>query len=1142
MRKLPLFIALLFAAFLWSGSVAQTPQSHNPAEAEPVPADELLEGFASPPATARPRVWWHWMNGNVTKDGIAKDLEWMHRVGIGGLQNFDANLRTPRIVEDRLVFMTPEWKDAFQFAAEKADELGLELAIAASPGWSETGGPWVPPKDGMKKLVWSEIVVEGGKPFAGALPQPPSASGPFGDIANDGSVLAAFTGEEPYIAPTWYEDVAVFAYPVPNTAALTAPNSITSGDDELDKAVLMDGSLETFVAVARGTADQPLVLTLEYDQPVTVRSASLFVRKASGAFGAPAALPYLEAREEGTDGEGTGWRKISDIALSTVPATVSFKPVTARQFRVVFAPPEGRVSNPLWPAPGAEAAFLAALFAPSPQLEIAEIRLDGEPRVHRYETKAGFDVAHDYYALDAQPIADGAGVPPDAVVDLTARLGSDGALTWTPPEGSWRVVRLGWSLTGKTNHPATPEATGLEADKYDSRAVRDYLEHYIGMYKEAAGDELVGERGVQALLVDSIEVGPSNWTPELIEHFQRLRGYDPKPWLPALTGTIIGSREQSDAFLYDFRQTLSDLMVTAHYGTVAEVAKEHSLEVYGESHEGGRSTLGDDLDMRRFADYPMAALWTYPRGEQPQYGHLADMKGAASVANLYGQNVAAAESLTSALQPWAHAPADLRRVIDLEFAFGINRPVIHTSVHQPLDDQQPGLSLMIFGQFFNRHETWAEMARPWVDYMARTAYLLQQGRNVADVAYFYGEEAPVGVQSSEHYLPDVPTSHAYDFVSAHAVTEVLEVTDGDLVAPSGARYEALFLGGMSERMTLPLLRRLAELVDQGATVIGPAPSGSPSLNDDPEEFAALVARLWPGQGSPGQGKRVIAESDVEAALARLGVGPDFTYTGSDVDSEVLFVHRRQGDTDIYFVNNRTNRPDSIEARFRVSGKAPEIWRADTGGVEPVSFRVEGDTTVVPLDMQAEDSFFVVFRAPTEKKSGVVEKPVYEAVGEVSGPWAVAFQQGRGAPSSIGLESLGSLSEHDDPGVKYFSGVATYSTRFELPEGHAPGEPLLLDFGQVGDVAEVEVNGQPVGTMWHAPWRLDIGQVVTGGENRLQIKVANLWVNRLIGDVQPGAEKVAFATIPTYQVNAPLRPSGLIGPVRLLAAAGDRPAQ
>src|ERR1700740_959101 len=142
--------------------------------AAPSRADELAEGFRNPPQSARPRVWWHWMNGNITKEGIRKDMEWMQRVGIGGLQNFDANLETPQIVDKRLVYMTPEWQDAFRYAVAVADNLGLEMAIAAAPGWSETGGPWVMPEDGMKKLAWSEMLVTGGKKISLKLPAPPS--------------------------------------------------------------------------------------------------------------------------------------------------------------------------------------------------------------------------------------------------------------------------------------------------------------------------------------------------------------------------------------------------------------------------------------------------------------------------------------------------------------------------------------------------------------------------------------------------------------------------------------------------------------------------------------------------------------------------------------------------------------------------------------------------------------------------------------------------------------------------------------------------------------------------------------------------------------------------------------------------------
>jgi hypothetical protein len=1082
-------------------------------------ADPLAAGFADPPNSARPYVWWHWMNGNVSKDGIRKDMEWMKRVGIGGLQNFDANLATPQIVPKRLIYMHSEWKDAFGYAARTAEELGLELAIAASPGWSETGGPWVKPADGLKKLVWSETLVPGGKRFSGKLAAPPSITGPFQSIKFRESLPGG--SEDHADKPVHYGDVAVLAVAVTITAGVDA--QVASSGKLLETATITDDDLETSVNVMRGTAQQPTAIALDYPSETTIRSATIFIPGEVSPFTGAAFTPVLEANDNGT------WRKLAGIPITAVPTTVSFAPVTARQFRVVLGPSTeppriglgegapGSLSLDIFPPPG-----------PDAPVKIAELRLSGDAKVDRYEAKAGFTVARDYYALSAD-VPDLAGIDPSKVVNLTGRMKPDGTLDWTPPKGNWRVLRLGYSLLGTTNHPAPAEATGLEVDKFDGPAVRNYLETYLGMYRGASGG-MIGDKGVRALLTDSIEVGAANWTPRMIEQFKRLRGYDPMPWLPALTGVVIGSHGQSDKFLYDYRRTLGDLMASEHYGTVAAVAHENKLKVYGEALEDIRPSLGDDMTMRKYADIPMAALWTWNRGSVPRPTLIGDMKGASSVAHIYGQNLTAAESMTAFNSPWAFAPADLRRIIDFEFAQGINRPVIHTSVHQPVDDKQPGLSLAIFGQYFNRHESWAEMARPWVDYIARNSFMLQSGRNFADVAYFYGEEAPLTALFAQEPLKDLPTRYAYDFVNPDALLNQLSVENGELVAKGGARYRVLYLGGTSQRMTLTLLRRLAALVEAGATVVGEAPTSSPSLQDNRAEFEALKAKLWSGQ--PVGSGRVIAGRDVEATLASLGIVPDFEFNKPEQDSEILFVHRRLTDGDVYFVNNRVDRSQSVEARFRVDGKAPEIWNADTGISEPASYSIENGITTVPLEMGAEDSFFVVFRKPAVVPSVSYVKPILTPAIDLSKGWSVAFQGGRGAPATAELKALSPLNDNADAGIKYFSGVASYSRSFDLPAGVRPGDRLWLDLGRIGDVAEVRVNGKPVGTAWHAPYRVDIGDAVRRGSNRLEVRVANLWVNRLIGDAQPGAQKVAFVAAPTYKADAPLRPSGLIGPVTL----------
>jgi hypothetical protein len=426
-------------------------------------------------------------------------------------------------------------------------------------------------------------------------------------------------------------------------------------------------------------------------------------------------------------------------------------------------------------------------------------------------------------------------------------------------------------------------------------------------------------------------------------------------------------------------------------------------------------------------------------------------------------------------------------------------------VHQPTDDKLPGLSLAIFGQYFNRHESWAEMARPWIDYIARSSFLLQQGTNVADVAYFHGEEAPLTALYAHAPLADVPVRHAYDFVDAAALAGTLSVDHGDLVSPAGARYRALYLGGTTQRMTLATLRRIATLVEQGATVIGAAPTGSPALGDDRAAYAALVARLW---------RR--------------------TYDKPVPNSDVQFAHRRLADGDVYFLVNRHDRTERIDARFRVTGKVPELWHAETGLVTPVTYRIVDGETIVPLDLSGEDAVFVVFRRDASGAPGAAPTPATAAIATIAGPWTVAFQAGRGAPAVAILPTLAPLDRSTVPGIRYFSGIATYSSSFTLPTAIDPGKPMTLDLGQVGDLAEVRVNGRMVGTVWHAPYRLDISAATRRGTNRIEVRVANVWANRLIGDAQPGAKPITWTAMPSYKPDAPRRPAGLIGPVTIKA--------
>jgi hypothetical protein len=1093
-------------------------------DAPSLSSDPILQGFRSPPPSARPRVWWHWMNGNVSKEGIRRDLDWMHRVGIGGINAIDASLATPQVVEKRLIYMTPEWQDAFRYAAGLADDLGLEMSIDSSPGWSETGGPWVTPQEAMKKLVWNETAVQGGRPYHGILPSPPAITGP---IQNAPMTSGALDPPPKTASLSFYRDAVVVAY----RAAAPVPriDSAVSSDGAIDPTPLSDGDLTNGPAIAPPEGSQEVWIQLGYTRPVQIQAVSL----AASAEGAPGTTAVVEASDDAKI-----WRGVAAVPFAKLPLrTVSFAPVKARFFRVTFSPAKpvplpGIFTNY---APGAAtSAMLKRMALPAGPLRyhVHELVLHAQATVNEAEAKADFSIAPDYYALATPDVAPDTAVKPSDVVVLTDRMKADGTLDWTPPPGRWTVLRMGYSLLGTENHPAPVEATGLEVDKLNGAHVRAYMQQYLDRYEQVTGQSLFGRHGVNALTVDSTEIGAQNWTESILYDFRQLRGYDPAPWLPALTGVVVGTPGDSDKFLWDFRRTIAELLARNHYGVIADMARERGLIHYAEALEDHRASFGDDMEMRQHAAIPMAAMWTYGTRRESFPTYVADIRGAASVAHIYGQNLVAAESLTSAVQPWAYAPRQLKPIVDLEFALGVNRIVVHTSVHQPVE-KPPGLSLFVFGQFFNRLENWADYAQPWVTYMARCSYLLQQGRYFGDVAYFYGEEAPLTGLFGEKDI-DVPPGYGLDFVNSDVLLNQMQVDAEGLTTRSGMRYRVLYLGGSSRYMTLSVLRRIRDLVSEGAVLVGRRPLGSPTLADDTAQFKAVADDLFgidDRDRAFGKG-RVFADGSLEGAFAALNLPPDFDYTKPEADTEVLALHRKLDHGDLYFLTNRLNRPERVDATFRVSGMEPEFWNAVTGKTSPAAYRVVNGRTQIPISLEPYDSVFVVFRHETNVPSRDIDAPVVRPVMTLGGQWNIAFQPNRGAPANITEGALRSWSDNPDSGVRYFSGTAVYTKSFTL----APhdGRHLALDLGDLREVAEVTLNGHPLGILWNPPFVLDITDAVQSGLNQLQVKVANLWVNRLIGDGQPDVKaKYTFTTIPTYEADAPLRASGLLGPVQIL---------
>jgi hypothetical protein len=1149
------------------------------------PGEKLAAQFTSPPESAKPQTWWHWMSGNITKEGITADLEAMKHVGINGVEVFNVSEGIP---DGPAPYMSPQWLELFRFAAAEADRLAMQICFHNCAGWSSSGGPWVKPEHAMQTIVTSEVQVAGGKQYKGVLPQPKSKK-------------------------DYYRDIAVLAFPTPKDSA----------------------------------------------------------------------------------------------------------------------------------------------------------------RIDKLEPKGLFGFAYEYgMQPDAKAISASAVVPRDRIINLTSRLGTGGELTWDAPTGDWTILRVGHTPTGKENAPAPDAGRGLEIDKMSREAMDAHWADGIDPILKKLGP-LAG-KSVNGSLIDSYEVGCNNWTPKFREEFMKRRGYDPIPFLPALSGRYVDSGETTERFLWDFRRTIGDLFAENYYFYFSELCRKNGLMASMEPYDGPFECL----QVAAKTDIVMGEFWAGG-------GESSSVSLAAQVAHTHGINIVGAESFTADPEngKWLNHPGSLKALGDLTWSQGLNRFIFHCYALQPWMDKVPGMTMGQWGTHFGRFNTWWEQSRAWYSYVTRGQTILQQGRPTADVLFFGGESAPNGGV----HRPDLKAKgYDYDAIGTDLIGS-LTVKDGMIMTPVGGAYRVLVFPNTTW-MTPRLAGIVRDLTSAGATIIAPKPAKSPSLSDYPmadAEVGKIANEVW-GSGTEehafGKGK-VIPNRPVEEVLAGMKVKPDFIAVGKG--ARLAFIHRIVDDADVYFVSNQKARPESVECAFRVTGKLPELWDAETGQMQPAPlWRVAGDQTMVTLSLEQAGSVFVVFgkKAATQSdalvkltykpsaasarhlpklvirraqygafslgKSGLVDVtakiagqvkdgrvrvaasnelggdpasnvvkemrveyvcggktnlvtvaenkllelpgkgetgpvqilravyghffeslkglPVIKAVDvteklaarvqdemlaaradnelaggdpafmvpkelrvdytidgvaqqvtvqenqelrlpddawallppgprvsmaqgnvvlaaaeagtytfsttsgqeksveiasiprsvEVTGPWPVTFQAGRGAPAQATLAQLISWPENADAGIKYFSGTAVYRKTVNIPaENLGANRILQLDLGRVQVIAEVRLNGKDLGILWKAPFRIDVTDAAKAGDNELEVRVTNLWPNRLIGDEQypddcewngitikrwpdwmvkgeprPVPQRVTFTTWKHWHKDSLLQPSGLIGPV------------
>ncbi len=1071
--------------------------------------DKLKAGFQNPPASARPHTWWHWINGNGSKEGITADLEAMKRAGIGGVQIFNVDNGIP---DGDAPFMGEKWKGLIAHAVKEAGRLGIEVCVHNGAGWSSSGGPWVTPDNAMKRTVWTETAVHGPGAISQALPQPESVRG-------------------------YYRDIAVFAVRTP----------------------------------ANETGDQKL-----------------------------------------------------------------------------------RIGN-LGPKIGLDRGRIAPEIAPTPA---------------------------------------GMATPKDGVFNITARMSTDGKLTWDAPAGDWTVIRFGYTLTGAQCAPAPAAGRGLECDKLSKAALDAFFGGMMKTVMDLSGP-LKG-KVLNNALVDSYETGFQNWTPGFQDEFKRRCGYDMMPYLPVIAGRVVGTVEESERFLWDYRRVIADMWCENYYAYFTELCHKNGLLASTEPY--GNGTF-DNLRAGGVTDIPMGEFWIGG-------WTLETAKLAASSSHTYGRKYTGAESFTADDNhaKWAYDPYSIKALGDLSWTLGINRYIYHRYAMQPWVNLKPGMTMGPWGTNFDRTNTWWEQFIAFNRYVARSQYLLQSGKFVADLCVFVGDEGPNDLPGRGGINPAIPAGYDYDGCDRQIILQRMSVKDGRIVLPDGMSYRALVLPE-NRFMTLPTLTKIGQLVKAGAVVIGPKPDMTPSLSGYPASDAAvrkLAGEIWGDidgktvtSHAYGEGK-VYFGLPVEDVLQQLGVQPDFE-PAAETSAKLVYIHRSIDGAEVYFVSNQQYRTVTADATFRAAG-VPELWHSDTGVIEsaPV-YRTEDGRTTVNLRFDPAGSVFVVFRksaapsahlasfARTAEVDGVPQagpkveiklaryeandgskgadvtatvarmvaegtyeipatnavfgdpanmivkrlrveytvngKPMSQTVTEnetmalvqgstmaapavfdlvkgakglelipwlagtytaagadgkpiklevkqnaaivtAMGPWKLAFPAGLGAPAQVDLPQLISWPEHSDPGVQHFSGTATYTTTLDVPASMLlPGRAVVLDLGRVKNIAEVALNGKPLGILWKAPFAVDVTGIARAGTNSLTVKVTNLWVNRLIGDSalpadaeyhgggniakwpewllkgepRPQTGRVGFATWQFYKPTDPLIESGLIGPVVIRSA-------
>lgn len=1044
----------------------------------------LTRGFLAPPDSVRPYVYWYWINDHISPAGVVKDLEAMKKVGIGGafIGNIGLSKDEGTSFGDVKLF-SERWWEATELAMETATKNGIILGMFNSPGWSQSGGPWIKPTSSMRYVTSSSLLVKGGQQLEMNV-----------EPANkDTSYL--FTLALP--APD-FSDFDLRSYQ-PKLTTDVGVNNLSN---------LMDGNLSTVAMLPSTTKN--CNIHIKFNKALTIRS--LVLHPAEVPFSADVLLQVLKNGKIQT----LKTFKINRINPSKqvgfvpyAPLSMAFDPVNSNEFRIVLQNIEG------------EAGFKEINLSPAAYLEhymekqLAKMYATPLPLWPEYQWETQKETENSKLLID-----------PKEVINLKSFV-KEGRLKWKVPAGKWLILNYKLATTGVTNSPASPEGKGLEVDKMDHKKLAPHFESFIGKVLARIPEEK--RKSFKYLVADSYEMGSQNWTDSLQYTFKRIYGYDPLPWLPVLTGNIVGSADQSDRFLWDLRRLVADLVATEYVGGLKKLGNKEGLKLWLENY-GHWGFPSEFLKYGGASDEVAGEFWN-----EGELGNIEN-KSASSAAHTYGKRRVWAESFTAGGGAYSRYPALLKKRGDWSFTEGVNQTLLHLYIHQPDESNYPGLNAW-FSTEFNRKNTWFYQGKAFIDYLRRCNYLLQQGNPVNDVAYFIGEDAPkmTGVRN-----PELPEGYSYDYINAEVILNRLMVKNGKLLLPDGVQYRILVLPPL-KTMRPELLEKIESLVSAGAVVLGTAPENSPSLQDYPradQRVKALSQDLWGGpilkKGIRKYGEGLVMEGiSMQEALDYIGLAPDLKST---VGNKVLYAHRSTEDKELYFMTNQSGSEIEFSVAFRITDAFPYWWDPVTGTMRelPVFNQVDGKINI-PFKLETNQSGFVVFNKAESKKGRSAKENFPEAshVLTLSNPWEVQFLNSSisgGPEKPVIFNQLISWPDHTDERIKNFSGSALYKSSFNLEKMYSD-ETIYLNTGSINGMAKIKLNGQDVGSVWTAPWRVDISKSIRKGNNVVEIEVVNTWTNRLIGDSKLEAkDRLTHTDITNLSKDSKYEESGLTGTV------------